>query len=576
MYCFIQLLAATVAVEGPLSASMVVKEDLLGLPPVAYDGLCGLLITVAALMAIYFARGAFDTPIPSLDDVPAPPRYMTQRRQYRLGMIAYIGLCLIGYILIVAFYRQLSPFFAPFEPEPLRKLVQTYVQESQLSFPVVVVLGAAALVTLLRIEHEWNPFYVLRRVVRSWVCIPELANHIMEAARNNLFVPQDERKTVASDPSNLVDLGDFDKDRQSLDRIWAEICYLRLWLKRNHDEGPHLTFFNEPSFAWSALEGNFTRMRAQIIPLKQAQKSVAFGPEFFEETASRADRLRRQYCRLAACFIVFKNETKRAAIREAARFGARVGSLEVRANPMRYALVFLVAIVVSINLGVWLSAALWDLANAAAATAAVASSTEDIATLWIYYGLAAYGAPIVVVLLLRYLGWVYDPEQPSSYLNSYAAIFVIALCVSVASLALAAEFGPGPAAGKPILGLLYADFKWGWAPAMICLYVIYHVDRQIDPLLPDVGTLGSEGIPQRLISCLLFAIIVMLVAALPTRSLSVSPGSDWPVEKLHTVVVGTIFTIGFVVALVSQFGFGKRSPGAVASAGLANPMVHAP
>jgi hypothetical protein len=578
MYCFVQLLAATVAVEGPLSLPAEVKDDLMGLPPVAYDGLCALLVVVAALMAVYFARGAFDTPILTLDDVPAPPRYMTQRRQYRLGMIAYIGLCLIGYILIVAFYRQLSPFFAPFEPEPLRKLVQTYVQESQLSFPVVVVLGAAALVTLLKIEHEWNPFYVLRRVVRAWVCIPELANHIMEAARHNLTVPPDERKIVASDPTKLVDIGDFDKDRQSLDRIWAEICYLRLWLNRNRDVGLHLTFFNEPSFAWSTLETNFAKMHAQIVPLKQAQKSIAFGPEFFEDTAARADRLRRQYCRLAACFIVFKNETKRAAIRDATQFGARVASLEVRTNPMRHALVFLVAIVVSINLGVWLSSALWDLANPAAAAAAISASTEDanLATLWIYFGLAAYGAPIVVVLLLRYLGWVYDPEQPSSYLNSYAAIFVIALCVSVAALALAAEFGPGAAAGKPILGLLYADFKWGWAPALICLYVVYHVDRHIDPLLPDVGMLGSEGIPQRLVSCLLFAIIVMVVAALPTRSLSVSSGSAWPVEKLHAVVVGTIFTIAFVVALVSQFGFGKRSSGALASARLANPMVHAP
>jgi hypothetical protein len=91
MHCFIQFLAATVEVEGPLNASMLVKEDLLGLPPVAYDGLCGLLIATAAIMAIYFARGAFDTPIPSLDDVPAPPRYMTQRRQYRLGYPSGVG-----------------------------------------------------------------------------------------------------------------------------------------------------------------------------------------------------------------------------------------------------------------------------------------------------------------------------------------------------------------------------------------------------------------------------------------------------------------------------------------------------
>jgi hypothetical protein len=285
------------------------------------------------------------------------------------------------------------------------------VRQSELSFPVVVVLGAVALVMLLRIEHEWNPFYILRRVVRGWVSIPELGNHIMEAARNHLIVPQDERKIVAGAANSHVDIGDFGKDRQSLDRLWAELCYLRLWLKRNHDEGPYLTFFNEPSFAWSTLEASFTKMQGQIVPLKQALKNVAFGPEFFEETAIKAERLRRQYCRLAAYFIVFKNETKRAAIRDAGVFGAGVASFEVRENPMRYVLLFIVAILVSINLGVWLSATLWDLANPAAAASPLDHET-NLATLWVYYGLAAYGAPIVVVLLLRYLGCATTRNNP--------------------------------------------------------------------------------------------------------------------------------------------------------------------
>ena len=581
MYCFVQLLAATVAVEGPLSLPAEVKDDLMGLPPVAYDGLCALLVVVAALMAVYFARGAFDTPILTLDDVPAPPRYMTQRRQYRLGMIAYIGLCLIGYILIVAFYRQLSPFFAPFEPEPLRKLVQTYVQESQLSFPVVVVLGAAALVTLLKIEHEWNPFYVLRQSsCAPRYRIPERANHIMEAARRNLTVPPDERKIVASDPTKLVDIGDFDKDRQSLRTGYGRrFAISELWLNRNRDVGLHLTFFTRNQASrWSTLETNFAKMHAQIVPLKQAQKSIAFGPEFFEDTAARADRLRRQYCRLAACFIVFKNETKRAAIRDATQFGARVASLEVRTNPMRHALVFLVAIVVSINLGVWLSSALWDLANPAAAAAAISASTEDanLATLWIYFGLAAYGAPIVVVLLLRVSRLGVRPGA--------TVVLPELICGDIRHRAL--RFGRRAGAR----GRIRAGRRRRQADPRLTLRGLQvGLGASLDLSLcglsrrpahrPPVARrwdAGERGNPQRLISCLLFAIIVMVVAALPTRSLSVSSGSAWPVEKLHAVVVGTIFTIAFVVALVSQFGFGKRSSGALASARLANPMVHAP
>jgi hypothetical protein len=148
-----------------------------------YGELCGVLVFAALLVAGYFASDAFNSPIMTPDDGPTPPRYMTQRHQYRLGMIAYIGLCLVGYGLIVVFYPEFSPFIAPFEPEPLRVL-----QSSQMSFPMVVILGVAALVILHRLEHEWNPFFILRRVVRAWVSIPELANCIAEATRNQLVV----------------------------------------------------------------------------------------------------------------------------------------------------------------------------------------------------------------------------------------------------------------------------------------------------------------------------------------------------------------------------------------------------
>ncbi len=564
------------AITGLLCWPAAAADSVADMSASAYNGLCVLLVAIAVVMAAYYAHNAFETPIATPDDGPAPPRYMTQPRQYRMGMFAYVGLCLIGYVLIVGFYKDLAPFLAPVAPPPLKPYIQAYVQGSPMSFPVVVVLAVAALVTLLKIEHEWNPLYVLRRLVWGWVSIPDLANQIMAAARNDLVVPAQERVAVASEPANHVDSGDFDKDRQSVDRTWAELCYVRLWLTRKHDQGPHLTFFNEPSFAWQGLETNYKKIHGQIVPLKQAlNEEDTPVRELFEETAAKIETLRRQYCRLAALFIVFENDTKKTAIRDANQFGARVGSVEARANPMRYVMLFIVAILISINLGVWLSAALWDLAHPAAAASALGQEA-NVATRWVYYGLATYGAPIIVVLLLRYLGWSYDAEQPSSYLTSYAAIFVIALCVSVTSLALATEFGPGPSAGKPFLDLLSMDFKWGWSPALICVYVVYHVDRQIDPLLPDIGTLGGEGVGQRLAACMLFAVLATLFALSPTASIPARPDSEWPVEKLHMVVIGTIFIIGFVMALVSQFCLVKPTKARAGSgSGVVNGMLRA-
>ena len=423
---------------------------------------------------------------------------MTQRRQYRLGMIAYIALCLVGYALIVIFYPQLSPFITPLEPEAVRQFVQAYVQSNQMPFRTVAHPGRRRPGDFAEVRARVEPVLHFAASRARLGLDPRTRNCITETARNQLVVPADEREQVSTDPDNHVDIGDFDKDRQSVDRIWAEVCYLRRWLTRNRDEGRHLTFFNEPSFAWDTLERDFGKLHHQIVPLKHAfEEKSTFGREFFEQIASTIEKLRRQYCRLVAYFIVFKNDTKRAALRDANELAPQIAHSEARANPLRYVVTFIVAILISINLGVWLSATFWDLFNPAAAAAAAAASTpEDVnlTTRWVYYGLATYGAPIAAILLLRFVGWTHDHEQPSSYLNSYAAIFIIALCVSVGSLSLAAEFDPHPSVSKSFVDLLYNNFKWGWSPALICVYVAYHVDRQIDPLLPDVGTLGGEGI----------------------------------------------------------------------------------
>ena len=92
---------------------------------------------------------------------------------------------------------------------------------------------------------------------------------------------------------------------------------------------------------------------------------------------------------------------------------------------------------------------------------------------------------------------------------------------------------------------LYKNIKWGLSPAVVCIYVVYHVDRQIDPLLPDIGPFEHWRLPQRLMSCIFFGFLVTGFSALPTLSISVSR-SAWPLGKLHIVILGTTFIVGLI------------------------------
>jgi hypothetical protein len=515
-----------------------------------------VLLILGMAFAGYWAYEAFDTPPIKLGDGPTLPRYMTQPSHYRLGVIAYVAVCLLVYALIAYFHKDLLPLVGALAPD-LHKIIEKSMNDGSLTYPLVVIFSAAIFVSLLKVEKDWNPLFVLRRVVHGWVSIPQFANAIMVMARDELLVPVEARSNVAGDPDTpYVTVGDFDKDRRSLDRHWAELCYIRLWLEHYRAQGSHFTFFNEPSFAWEQLQADYENARERIAPLKRGNVS---DPNLFADVAGKVDSLRRQYCRLTACFLVFKNQTQKNAIRDAKQFGVTITPDVPRANPLRYTAIFFVAIMIAIYLGVSLSAMIWDLLHDN--LHAALSQDPDLITWWIGYALAIYGMPILAVLLLRYLGWTIDPGQPNSYLISYATVFLVALFVSVTCLAIAVKLAGAPAATMSFPELVLTRLKWSISPAVVAVYIAYHVDRQIDPLLPDVGSYEHWRLPQRLMSCVFFGFLVAGFSALPTLSISAS-FTAWSVDKQRTVVIGTIFIIGLVMALVGEFCLIKPKPAA--------------
>src|SRR5438552_3358073 len=143
-----------------------------------------------------------------------------------------VGLCLLVYALIAYFHKPLLPLVRVLAPE-LYQAIDKSMSDGSLPYPLVVIFSAAMFVVLMKLDNDWNPLFVLRLVVHGWVSIPQLANALMVMTRDELVVPIEARSQVAGSPDTpYVTVDDFDKDRQSLDRHWAELCYIRLWLER--------------------------------------------------------------------------------------------------------------------------------------------------------------------------------------------------------------------------------------------------------------------------------------------------------------------------------------------------------
>jgi hypothetical protein len=311
-----------------------------------------IVFLVGLGLAAYWSVEAFARPA-VLADLPTPPRYMTRSRQYKAGLCAFVGLSLLFYGILAYGHRDALPAVRLLNPS-LYEMFAKEVEGNTPNYLLIVALLSGAFLGLLKLEAEWNPLFVLRRLILRWVAVPEFANELMQRGESALVVPPSGQAMVIGNPATPhVAAEDFRKDRQSLDRIWAELAYMYAWLDRQDEDGVDATFFAEPSFGWRQLQQDFANAAARIAPLKTGQGAEQAQ---FASVHQLVSAVRRRMCRLLACYLVYRNDTEADVIARARAFGIQICD-DACENPLRYAVLYIVTIGVSVWLSVNFAAA---------------------------------------------------------------------------------------------------------------------------------------------------------------------------------------------------------------------------
>src|SRR3954454_6075746 len=120
-----------------------------------------VLLILGLAFAGYWAYQAFDAPPIKLGDGPTLPRYMTQPTQYRLGVLAYVGVCLLVYALIAYFHKPLLPLVRVLAPD-LYDTIDKSMSDASLPYPIVVPSSASFFIALMKLDKDWNPLFVHR------------------------------------------------------------------------------------------------------------------------------------------------------------------------------------------------------------------------------------------------------------------------------------------------------------------------------------------------------------------------------------------------------------------------------
>jgi hypothetical protein len=513
------------------------------------------VITILGMgVAARLALQAFGSAVP-VANVPTFPIYMTSRKQYRLGGCAFVAFACGFFLLLIHEHRQVLELAKPLNIIPHN--ISGAINDQSTPYLIIVAAMGAAYLYCLTYEKPWNVLLLMRDVIQSWISVPHLAKRIIAQIQFSLRVPRGMVSEVIAASNGVVVEQDFYKDVNTPDRKWAETCYMKWWLTQGLDAGGDATFFTEASFAFNKLVDDFSKISRAMGKWKSGSAADFVTPDL----PQIVDDLCGRFSRLVACYLIYRNGSKKDLCREAFKFGITLSD-ETPENPLRYWIVYMIALMGSVYVGVHASAIGYDLMTG---NGLIIAQDPNLALKWVMYSATNYGLAIIVILLLRFLANLLKSDVAESHLVTYCWTFLVAFLVGPAGLTIAAHFfAPSQIANQP-LHLLYCNLlKWGLGPALVCVYISYYLDRQTYADLPNIvhsfSTLGW-----RLVNCFAFAATNLFLLLPPLLELPVTPESEWNEYKVRFVASGATFCVALGLALAAQFALRKTEEGEAAA-----------
>jgi hypothetical protein len=511
--------------------------------------------------AARLALQAFGRAVP-VEDVPTFPKYMTSQQQYRLGVWAYAIFACGFFLLLVHEHQQVLVLAKPLDIIP--ESIMTAINDRSAPYLLIITSMGFVYLYLLTQEKPWNVLLMMRDVIQCWISVPQLAKRIMAQIQFSLRVPQHVVSEVIAASDGLVVEQDFRKDINTADRKWAETCYMKWWLTQGLDAGEDATFFTEGSFGFGELIADFGKASLAMRRWKSGL-ATELATSDIPQTVNDLHKLHKRFSLLVACYLIYRNGSRKELCSEALKFGIKLSD-KMSENPLRYWIVYMIALMASVYVGVYASAIGYDLVTHKGLNL---GQDPNLALRWVMYSISNYGVAIIVILLLRLLASSLESEASQSHLITYCWTFVVAFLVGPAGLTIAAHvLASGDIPNMPLYALYYDILKWGLGPALVSVYISYYLDRQTFQDLPNIDH-SSKTFGWRLLNCFGFASVTLILLLSPLLSIGdqSSAGAAWDTDKVRVVAGGATFCVALGLAIAAQFALrkGVEAPAAARS-----------
>ena len=411
----------------------------------------------------------------SLGEEPTLPEYFTRQRMYWFGVATYLAIIAFLFVALVNVWMPISPLIDALRDGLAEGGIASVL--GRLDGGVLAPwIAAGAFVSLIGVESKLNPLLIIRDAVLDVFAMPRKAVDVYNALRASQM-SQIDRATREEVISYLIadtlDVGDFDKTRESIEYKWARASLLYAKIQSYARDPSYQRFFTEPSLRWGDICLLVNQSSEQLAVWKSQ-------PPHYSKTMrviTDLNDLDRLLCRLLACLIIFGSPNERRMWETVRQLGGNPQRLKLK-HTYKYLLTYAAALVVGVIVGRELAVLLQRALDPNSVLAHFSFDTIR----WILYGLFIYVMPIALVFVSRIVADRTVTSEPERrYYGFYTLMLLLGFVVSttMSALVLGLAGTVGEAASFDFVQSVRFSNRWGILPALLCGYAAFQMDTPV-------------------------------------------------------------------------------------------------
>lgn len=500
---------------------------------------------VGFLLSFYLGFKSFNIQLTTVANTPTYPRYLTNQRLYTTGIIGYALMAGLLFIFVIVYWMPLKPLISI-------ALKNIGVDSSEIGNltaekALAPIIAVALVIYLLRWDSVYNPLRIIRRAFYDFVAIPRKAYEVhAELCNSDLIGKFEDKKDEiikTLDVSESLDSGDFDKNENTIEYRWANICILCFEITSYANDKSYRSFFGDRSLNWGKIREQHSKLSKTVAAWKLKS------PEYTEsiDLLKKLENLEGHMYWLLTFLHFYGSNSDEALRSKISKYGSK--SEENKLVKPCQKIVFIGigvggATLIGHELGVVICQAF---------NYTLGGSSPPLfgmeALVWLAYAMAGIWLPTAIVIAVRCKMFRVMPVGKEEHWAFYILAFISVFLFSVLAFIVVHRifnFFDANARAVDFISDIKTFSRWGIFPALIASFCAYCIDHNCKLIKEKISRIS-------LFKCLRTAVTFSVAASL----IGIFATAGFEIAN-RIIIVTTLFFLLAAVPLLLSFKMDNR------------------